>query len=93
MIQSFRDKETEKVFEGIRSRKLPHEIQTRALKKLIDIDKTTEVEELGLYPGNNLEMLKGDWQGYYSIRINKQWRICFRWSDTNVHDVTITDYH
>jgi proteic killer suppression protein len=93
MIKSFADKETEKVYNRTRSRKLPGDIQHRARRKLLMIANAKDIQDLFSPPGNRLEQLKGNRMGQMSIRINEQWRICFRWKDGNVHDVEITDYH
>lgn len=93
MIRSFRDKETQKVFEREGSRKLPENIQKTALIKLVILDAAESLQDLRLPPGNRLEKLSGDREGQHSIRINDQWRICFRWRDSEAHDVEITDYH
>lgn len=93
MIASLRDKETELVWLGQRSRKLPAEIQQRALAKLAMLDAAAELDDLKNPPGNRLHDLKDDRAGQHSISINKQWRICFVWKDGNAHDVEITDYH
>lgn len=93
MIQSFRDKETKNIFEGQYSRRLPLDIQKRALRKLILLNQASSLEHLRNFPANRLEALVGNRQGQHSIRINKQWRICFSWDDGNAYDVEITDYH
>ena len=93
MIKSFGDKETEKIFNRIMSRKLPNEIQRNALKKLNMIHGATELKDLDVPPGNRLEKLKGDLSDYHSIRINDQWRIIFIWSTGNAEEVKIKDYH
>ena len=93
MIKSFADKETEKLFRGIQSRKLPEQIQRNALRKLLQIHAAVELDFLRVPPGNRLEALKGDRAGHYSIRINEQWRICFVWRGGDAHAVEITDYH
>ena len=93
MIKSFRDKETEKIFNRYFSGKFPKNIQNTARKKLIILDAVTEIEDLRVPPGNRLEALKGDRKGQHSIRINDQWRICFKWKDGDSYDVEITDYH
>lgn len=93
MIRSFKDKETEKVFSRNFSRKLPHDIQQTAYRKLRMINNSIGLEDLRLPPANRLEKLKGDRAGQYSIRINKQWRICFEWSDGDAYNVEIDDYH
>ena len=93
MIISFSCKETEKIWDGKKSRKLPEDIQVRALVKLGIIDAASVVEDLRIPPSNNLEVLKGDRKGQFSIRINKQWRICFEFEDGNAYGVEIVDYH
>ena len=93
MIKSFRDKETEKIFNRYFSSKLPQNIQNIARKKLIILDAVTEIEDLRVPPGNRLEALKGNRKGQHSIRINDQWRICFKWKDGDSYNVEITDYH
>jgi proteic killer suppression protein len=93
MIRSFRCKETERIWQGDRSRKFPADIQDRALRKLRQLDASQTVEDLRHPPGNGLETLKGERAGQMSIRINDQWRICFRWADPDAHEVEIVDYH
>ena len=93
MIKSFRDKESEKVFERFFSGKLPRDIQYLARKKLIMLDAAPDINALRIPPGNRLEALKGKRKGQYSIRINDQWRICFRWKAGDAYDVEIADYH
>lgn len=93
MIKSFRDKETEKIFVRQISGKLPQDIQHIARKKLIILDAVPELNDLRIPPGNRLEALKGTRKGQHSIRINDQWRICFKWKDGDAYDVEITDYH
>ena len=93
MIKSFYDKATAAVFNGQFVRKLPQEIQGIARRKLKLIDATSKVEELRVPPGNRLELLSGNRAGQWSIRINDQWRICFRWNDGHAEDVEIVDYH
>lgn len=93
MIQSFRCKETEKVFNGRFSSKLPQNIQRLAARKLEMLDGAGEFDDLKSPPGNRLEALTGDRSGQHSIRVNDQWRICFIWRDGNAHGVEITDYH
>lgn len=93
MIISFADKETEKIYNQIVSRKLPGGIQKLALRKLIMIDNAESVEDLRVPPGNRLERLKGDRNGQYSIRINDQYRICFKVTGNMFSDVEIVDYH
>ena len=93
MIKSFRCRETEKVFGRVFSRKLPQSMQRIALRKLWVLDAATELETLQVPPNNRLEALKGKRKGQHSIRINDQWRICFRWRGSDAHDVEIVDYH
>lgn len=93
MIRSFRDKETEKHFNREESRRLPENIQKIALRKLGVIDAADMLQDLRLPPGNQLEKLSGKRSGQHSIRINDQWRICFRWSEGDAYDVEIADYH
>ncbi len=93
MIKSFNDKETEKIYGREVSRKLPEEIQQVALRKLRMINNAKNLNDLRIPPANNLEKLKGDREGQHSVRINDQWRICFKWKDGDAHEVEITDYH
>ncbi len=93
MIKSFRCKETQKVFELEGSRKLPSTIQKVALRKLEMLDYATKLNDLKVPPANCLEALKGNRKGQHSIRINRQWRICFLWRGGNAYHVEIVDYH
>jgi proteic killer suppression protein len=93
MIRSFRCKETERLWQGIPSRRFPRDIQDRALRKLRQLDAASTMDDLRHPPGNRPEVLKGDRQGQMSIRINDQWRICFVWRDGEAHGVEIVDYH
>ena len=93
MIVSFKDDETEKVWNGDRSKSLPFPIQKVARRKLRMINNAQDVNDLRVPPANRLEKLKGNLEGFYSIRINNQWRIIFTWDKTNAHDVEIVDYH
>ena len=93
MIRSFGEKETEKIFNLIVSRKIPREIQERSYHKLVAIHEAESLDNLRNPPGNRLELLRGTLEGLYSIRINNQWRITFRWEGKDAHDVKITDYH
>ena len=93
MIRTFADKETELIFSGTRSRKLPLEIQNATRRKLRMIYAAKTVDDLRLPPGNRLEKLSGNLDGYFSIRINDQWRIVFRFEDGGAEDVGIQDYH
>ena len=92
-IHKFRDKEAELIFDGTPSRRLPAEIQSVARRKLRMLHAAHELTDLRTPPANRLEALKGDRSGQHSIRINDQWRICFRWQDGNAFDVEIVDYH
>ncbi len=93
MIKSFSCKETEKIWGGVPSRKFPRDMQDRALRKLRQLDAALILDDLRNPPGNQLESLKGDRSGQMSIRINRQWRICFKWKNGEVYDVHIVDYH
>jgi proteic killer suppression protein len=93
MIVSFGCKETKKIWQGVRSGKLPSDIQQRALRKLRQLDVSANLDDLRLPPANHLESLSGDRLGQYSIRISKQWRLCFVWQNANAYDVEIVDYH
>ncbi|MBQ3868530.1 MAG: type II toxin-antitoxin system RelE/ParE family toxin [Clostridia bacterium] len=94
MIKSFADKETEKVYNQIFSKRLPNDIQRVALRKLIMIDNAGCLEDLKVQPANHLELLHGDREGQYSIRINDQFRVCFTVEDKNsFNQVEIVDYH
>lgn len=93
MIKSFGDRETEKIWKGIRSKKLPYEIQDIARRKLRMIQSAQDIDDLRIPPANRLEKLKGNLQAFYSIRINNQWRIIFQWEHQNAYEISITDYH
>jgi proteic killer suppression protein len=93
VIESFASDETKKIFLGKTSSKLPKDIQRTARRKLLYLDDTDDLQDLLAPPGNRLEKLKGDRAGQYSIRINDQWRICFKWSDNKAKNVEIVDYH
>jgi toxin HigB-1 len=93
MIANFADKEAERIWKGLRSRKLPADIQIRARAKLIMLEAAESLDDLKHPPGNHLHELKDDRAGQHSISINMQWRICFVWKDGHAHDVEITDYH
>lgn len=93
MIKSFADKVTAAVFAGEHVKRLPTDILQAARRKMIYIDAATIVDALRLPPSNQLELLKGDRKGQYSIRINLQWRICFTWDVGGASDVAIVDYH
>jgi toxin HigB-1 len=93
MILSFADKETERIWLGEVSRRLPITIQAIARRKLRMINNARRLDDLRIPPANRLEALKGELKGQHSIRVNDQWRICFRWSEAGVSDVQIVDYH
>ena len=93
MIESFADPETERVFKGLVSRKLPLDIEKTARRKLLYLEDSEDLRDLLAPPENRLEELHGDRAGQYNIRINDQWRICFQWIDTKAYDVEIVDYH
>ncbi|HUD52403.1 type II toxin-antitoxin system RelE/ParE family toxin [Parvibaculum sp.] len=93
MILSFADKEAEAIWSGLRSRRLPQDMQATALRKLRQLDAAGRLDDLKVPPGNRLEALSGNRRGQHSIRINDQWRICFRWADGGASDVEIVDYH
>ncbi len=92
MIESFGDKETEKLWRGQRTR-FPTDLLHRAISKLNLLDAATNLDILRIPPSNRLEALRGSRVGQHSIRINDQWRLCFRWDSGNAFDVEITDYH
>jgi proteic killer suppression protein len=93
MIKSFKDKESEKIWNGFRSKKLPNEIQDVARRKLRMINNAQDINDLRIPPANRLEKLKGDLQNYYSIRINNQWRIIFKWIHNDSYETEIVDYN
>jgi toxin HigB-1 len=93
MIECFADAETEKVFRGFVSRKLSGDIQRTARRKLLQLDAAVELAFLRIPPGNRLEALQGRRSGQHSIRIDDQWRICFRWEEGRVYEVEIIEYH
>jgi proteic killer suppression protein len=93
VIKSFADKETEKVWKREYSKKLPGDIQDRALMKLQQLHAADDLKDLSIPVSNQLEALKGKRNGQYGIRVNKQWRICFRWNAGHASDIEITDYH
>jgi proteic killer suppression protein len=93
MIRTILDTETDKVWLGTVSRKLPRDIQDVARRKLRMLNNASRVEELRIPPANRLEKLSGNREGQWSIRINDQWRICFEWSEGNADRVQICDYH
>jgi len=93
MIKSFKCKETEKIWNGKVSGRLPRDIQDRALRKLRQLDASSNLQDLKNPPSNNLEHLKGKLKDRMSIRINKQWRLCFTWRNNEAFEVEIVDYH
>ena len=93
MIASFRDPETERLWQFGRSRRLPPDLHRRAFKKLAILNAAVMLDNLRVPPGNQLEALRGDRAGQHSIRINQQYRVCFVWRDGNAFDVEIVDYH
>ena len=92
MIKSFAEKRTRALFEAGKSRRW-NSIARVAVRKMVQIDSATTLDELNVPPGNRLEALKGDRGGQHSIRISDRWRICFRWEGDGVYDVEIVDYH
>lgn len=93
MIKTFKCKQTEKIFNMENSSVLPKEIHQRAYNKLRMLHNAATLHDLRVPPSNNLEKLKGNRDGYHSIRINSQWRICFKWREGEAYDVEIVDYH
>jgi proteic killer suppression protein len=93
MIISFGNSDTEKIWNGIRVKKIPNEIQNVGRRKLRMINNSVDLADLKIPPANRLEKLSGDLKGFYSIRINDQWRIIFKWNSGNASDVEIIDYH
>ena len=93
MIQSFKSKETEKIWGGSRSVKFPDQIQEIARRKLRMLNNSIDLKDLTVPPSNRLEKLKGEKKDFYSIRVNDQWRIAFKWIDGHSYDVEVVDYH
>ena len=93
MIRSFADREAEKIWEGTPSRRLPGDIQAVVRRKLRMLNNAATLDDLRIPPANRLEALKGNRKGQHSIRINDQWRVCFRWKSGDAFDVQIVDYH
>jgi proteic killer suppression protein len=93
VIKSFGDRATERVFNRIGTRRWSKQVQRAALRKLLILDAAEELADLRVPPGNRLQKLRCDRQGQHSIRINDQWRVCFRWKAGDAHDVEIVDYH
>jgi proteic killer suppression protein len=92
LIRPFRNKDTEAIFERRRVRRF-QQVAEVALRRLVQIDSAEDIRDLRSPPANRLEMLKGDRAGQYSVRINDQYRVCFRWKGGHAFDVEITDYH
>ena len=93
MIRSFRDEQTEAIWRGRRSQRWPAVLQQRARRKLRMLDAATVLDDLRIPPANRLEKLRGDRRGSFSIRVNDQYRLCFRWRDGGAEDVELVDYH
>ena len=93
MIRSFRDRETQRVFSREARTRFARPVQRAALRKLLLLDAAESLDDLRIPPGNRLEKLTGDRAGQHSIRVNDQWRVCFRWKDGDAFDVEIVDYH
>ena len=93
MIKSFRDKRTERIFQRHRAKGISQDVQQAALRKLVMLHAAVTLDDLRTPPGNRLEKLKGNRKGQHSIRVNDQWRICFKWAGGDAHDVELTDYH
>jgi proteic killer suppression protein len=93
MIRSFADRETERLFARTPGRRFPPELHRVMLRKLLQLDAADRLDDLRIPPGNRLEALKGDRKGQHSIRVNDQWRVCFRWDDGDAYEVEIVDYH
>jgi toxin HigB-1 len=93
VIRSFRDPDAERLFRRERVRRLPPDLHRVALRKLLMLDAATSLADLRVPPANRLEKLSANRLGQHSIRINDQWRICFRWVGNDAHDVEIVDYH
>ncbi len=93
MIKSFADRDTERLFGRARVRRYPGVLQRVMLRKLVVLDSAESLDDLRSPPGNRLEKLRGDRAGQHSIRVNDQWRICFRWAEGDAHGVELVDYH
>jgi proteic killer suppression protein len=93
MIRSFADRNTARLFDREAVRRFPAALQRTMLRKLVALDATETLDDLRVPPGNRLEKLTGDRTGQYSIRVNGQWRVCFRWHDGDAYDVELVDYH
>jgi proteic killer suppression protein len=93
VIKTFADKRTEALFVTGRAPRVPPEVARRAVRKLEAVDAATRLDDLRVPPGNRLEALRGDRRGQHSIRVNDQWRVCFRFTDGDAYDVEFCDYH
>jgi len=93
VIHTFADRDTERLFTRERVRRYPADLQRTMLRKLVAVDAAEQLDDLRVPPGNRLEKLRGNRAGQHSIRVNDQWRICFRWKDGNAYEVEIVDYH
>ena len=93
MIKSFAGRETEKIWDGVSSKKLPSDIQNVARRKLRMINNAQNINDLRIPPANHLEKLSGNLSGFYSIRVNMQWRLIFKWENDNAFEVEMVDYH
>jgi toxin HigB-1 len=93
VIHTFADRDTARLFARERVRRYPADLQRSMLRKLVAVDAAEQLSDLRVPPGNRLEKLQGDRNGQHSIRVNEQWRICFRWKDGNAYEVEIVDYH
>jgi proteic killer suppression protein len=93
VINSFADRGTQRLFRRERVRRYPSDLQRLMLRKLVALDAAEALHDLRVPPGNRLEKLKGDRAGQHSVRVNDQWRICFRWTDGGAQDVELVDYH
>ena len=93
MIESFKDKETKKIFKGEVSRDFPADIQKRARRKIDSLHLAGDIDDLKCPPSNHLELLSGNRLGQYSIRVNDKYRVCFEWANNNAKNVELVDYH
>ena len=93
MIQTFADKETQRLFRREPVKGFPRPVRRPGLRKLLLLDAAESLDDLRVPPGNRLEKLHGDREGQYSVRINERWRVCFRWGGGDAHEVEIVDYH
>ena len=93
VIRTFADRDTENLFNRLRPRRLPRDVQRPGLRKLRMLHRARTLKDLRVPPGNRLEKLKGQRAGQHSIRVNDQWRVCFRWADGDATEVEIVDYH